>query len=181
MNTYKLPPGTLYVLQIQNLHIQINLRMPNPRQIITVSFQNLDGREHVEQLPLLNWSTLMAAAVAITVAVSGCCHRRCCWCACDKDTKTCMSCTSQNMAKIEIIKEWILQLCYGLYIAKPKPWNFWGEWPRWAKEFKACNTRLQNMPNHGFVKSKNGMGGLNMKANENSSNPCTTGKMVNYV
>ena len=79
MHTYKLPPGTLYVLQIQNLHIQINLRMPNPRQIIAVICQNADGRVHVEQPPLLLNRSTMMVAVAIAVAVSGPHHhpRRC--------------------------------------------------------------------------------------------------------
>ena len=42
--------------------LQINLQTPNPHQIIAVFFQNADGRLHVEQYPLINRSTMMAAA-----------------------------------------------------------------------------------------------------------------------
>ena len=62
------------MLQIHLLHIQINLQTPNPRQIIAVICQNADEHIHVEQPPLLIWSTMMAATVALTVAIGGCRH-----------------------------------------------------------------------------------------------------------
>ena len=56
---------------IHKTYIQINLRTPNPCQIITVICQNADGRVHVEHPPLLNRPTMMVAAFTITVAISG--------------------------------------------------------------------------------------------------------------
>ena len=49
--------------------IQLYLRTPNPRQIIAEYCQNADERVRVEQPPLLNWSTIMAVAVTITVTL----------------------------------------------------------------------------------------------------------------
>jgi hypothetical protein len=57
VDTNNLPPGTLFVLQIQNSHIQIDPRTLNPRQIIARIRQNADRRVHVDHHPL-NRSTL---------------------------------------------------------------------------------------------------------------------------
>ena len=42
VDTYKLPHGTIFVLHIQNSHIQIDLRMLNLRQIIAIICQKAD-------------------------------------------------------------------------------------------------------------------------------------------
>ena len=64
VNTFKLPSGTVFVLHIQNSHLHIDLRTLNPCQIIAIICQNADGCVHVEHHPLINQSTMMAAATA---------------------------------------------------------------------------------------------------------------------
>ena len=46
-----------YMCYKYETNIQINLRTPNPRQIIAAIRRNADGRVHVEQPLVLNWST----------------------------------------------------------------------------------------------------------------------------
>jgi len=70
VDTYKLPHGTIFVLHIQNSHIQIDLRMLNLRQLLATICQNADGHVHLEHHPLLNWSTMMAAAATAAAATA---------------------------------------------------------------------------------------------------------------
>ena len=58
----KFPPGTVFVLHMQNSHVQIDLRILNPHQIIPIIRRNADGHVHREHQPLINWSMMMAAA-----------------------------------------------------------------------------------------------------------------------